>query len=363
MGVSLLSLSLVRASRPSAKPAPIDEAPAPTASPSSVVTAAPQNPERAPAPAEPDPLDEQLVPPPLAEQRSLLIARMRAELALNDAQLAEVGQIFSASKELGQGNPKLTRHAMSRGECKQTRAAAGLPSVLDVAVCGAKNMVPIWGAGQSAETALLCIDIYEFPDLACEFPVVNVRASEADALCRAVGKRLCDAHEWEGACAGELREPSREYEWNRPRIEATWHHNQERARRWAYGPERNQLLCATSSERSPGCDGGGFSKCGSNTYPAGAFPACKSPFGVYDQHGNVAEHMSLPSAPSELKGQGLTEMKGSWFIFATTQAHEDDCRWRAPDWHGTRVRSPNAHRNYHLGFRCCKDLGERREAR
>ena len=26
-------------------------------------------------------------------------------------------------------------------------------------------------------------------------------------------------------------------------------------------------------------------------------------------------------------------MKGSWFIFAGYEAHEDDCRWRAPAWH------------------------------
>jgi hypothetical protein len=55
-------------------------------------------------------------------------------------------------------------------------------------------------------------------------------------------------------------------------------------------------------------------------------------------------------------GHGMTEMKGSWFIFGTYEAHLDDCRWRAPDWHGGEVTSPNSHHNYHLGFRCCKDL-------
>jgi formylglycine-generating enzyme required for sulfatase activity len=99
--------------------------------------------------------------------------------------------------------------------------------------------------------------------------------------------------------------------------------------------------------------------CGSNTYPTGAFPACVSPFGVYDQHGNAAEHMSLPMKPQELGnrgGIGWTEMKGSWFIFSAYEAHKDDCRWRAPDWHGSKVMDHNSHGNYHLGFRCCKDL-------
>ena len=53
---------------------------------------------------------------------------------------------------------------------------------------------------------------------------------------------------------------------------------------------------------------------------------------------------------------GEPEMKGSWFIFLQGEAHEDDCRWRAPDWHVTRIDDTNSHRNYHLGFRCCKDL-------
>jgi formylglycine-generating enzyme required for sulfatase activity len=86
-----------------------------------------------------------------------------------------------------------------------------------------------------------------------------------------------------------------------------------------------------------------------------------SPLGVYDQHGNVAEHMNHPMKPEQLGGRGgfgQTEMKGSWFIFAQAEAHEDDCRFRAPSWHVTRIDDPNSHRNYHLGFRCCRDVGK-----
>jgi formylglycine-generating enzyme required for sulfatase activity len=99
--------------------------------------------------------------------------------------------------------------------------------------------------------------------------------------------------------------------------------------------------------------------CATNSYPAGAFPECVSPFGVYDLHGNVAEHMSLPLYPKELGaegGIGWTEMKGSWFLFAREETHPDDCRWRARNWHTTRTDHWNSHRNYHLGFRCCKDV-------
>ena len=91
---------------------------------------------------------------------------------------------------------------------------------------------------------------------------------------------------------------------------------------WAYGPTKDHAQCATGSLKSPTCPDGGYGLCGSNTYPAGAFPECVSPFGVYDQHGNAAEHMNLPLRPEELAsrgGLGETEMKGSWFIFATAR--------------------------------------------
>ena len=103
-------------------------------------------------------------------------------------------------------------------------------------------------------------------------------------------------------------------------------------------------------------------KCGSNTYPTGFFPDCRSPLGVYDLNGNAAEHMSLPLSEAQMASRGstelgYTEMKGSWFIFDSYRAHEDWCRWRAPYWHGSRVMDPKSHANYHLGFRCCKTLG------
>jgi hypothetical protein len=86
---------------------------------------------------------------------------------------------------------------------------------------------------------------------------------------------------------------------------------------------------------------------------------------VYDQHGNAAEHMNLPLAPEELAsrgGTGATEMKGSWFVFQRLEAHEDDCRWRAKDWHPSRLMAPESHENYHLGFRCCADVDAARDA-
>ena len=53
---------------------------------------------------------------------------------------------------------------------------------------------------------------------------------------------------------------------------------------------------------------------------------------------------------------GVSGSGKSSLIFDTVYAHKDHCRWRAPDWHVTKVLNENSHRNYHLGFRCCKSL-------
>jgi formylglycine-generating enzyme required for sulfatase activity len=184
-----------------------------------------------------------------------------------------------------------------------------------------------------------------------------------------MGKRLCDAHEWEGACAGRLEPPDYRFDLAIgvspnaavERMRKTHNAAHEADKTWSYGPVYRTGVCAAGSHKSRTCDGGGWSLCGSNTYPTGAFPDCHSPLGVYDINGNAAEHMNLPLAPDQMasrgsKELGYTEMKGSWFIFDSYHAHEDWCRWRAPYWHGSRVMDPKSHENYHLSFRCCKTL-------
>jgi hypothetical protein len=317
------------------------------------------DPHEAPAaqPAEPGP-DDDVEPATVEAQRARLFARMQQELGVTGAALEKVEAIFAASPVLSQGNPAVARHPMKRSECRRIRAEAGL-SPAHVPACGAPNMVPVYDVegGKTAAEAPICVDQFEFPDIPCEYPVVHVRAREASLICDALGKRLCDAHEWEGACAGSLRAPDVEYRWGWPRLQASYAHNVKRVKVWSYGPTKNHALCATGSTRTPGCNGGGWRSCGSNTYPTGAFPACQSSFGVFDMNGNAAEHMSLPAGPEDLgTGDGLTEMKGSWFVFSTIEAHEDDCRFRAPAWHETRVMNEQSHMNYHLGFRCCKDV-------
>lgn len=304
-------------------------------------------PSQLPPPEPPPFLDES--PDNLLAQREILFTNLQNQLGLTGEALQKTREIFGHSRWMGQGNPKITKHPMSRAECRAIQREHP-PRAAD-ARCGAPNMVSL--------TAKLCIDQYEYPNLACDYPVTWVKSNEAQELCQAQGKRLCDAHEWEGACAGAVRPPEQDYAFGQRRLMQEYLHNKAREVVWAYGKQKNHALCATGSRKSPKCYEPSWELCGSNTYPAGAFPECVSSLGVYDQHGNAAEHMNLPLVEEELGvrgGTGENEMKGSWFIFQQLEAHADDCRWRAPSWHEGKLMADDAHRNYHLSFRCCKDL-------
>lgn len=307
----------------------------------------------------------------LAQQNELLFELLQKDQGLSPAQLDTIRAIFQRSGFIGQGNPAVTEHPDTPGGCHARLEAESLsyanPRFEEI--CHARYMAPLYDPRtQKPEQAKVCIDQFEFPDIPCEYPVVWVRAREAAEICAAEGKRLCDAHEWEGACAGALEPPDYRFDLAQGvspeegihRMRAAHNLAYRSSKTWSYGPAYRTGVCAAASHKTPGCPGGNWSKCGSNTYPAGDFPACHSPLGVYDLNGNAAEHMNLPLNESQMasrgsKELGYTEMKGSWFIFDTYHAHEDWCRWRAPFWHGTRVLDPDSHANYHLGFRCCKD--------
>ena len=308
----------------------------------------------------------------LEQQNEALFQALQRAHGVSDEQMNALRRIFANSGYIGQGNPAVTQHPVTPEQCVAKLAAAGVnyENPRFEQICKAKYMAPLYDPSrQKPEEAKACIDQFEFPDMPCTYPVVWVKAREAAEICWAMGKRLCDAHEWEGACAGALEPP--DYRWDlakglapedaihRMRIA----HNQAASptKSWSYGPAYRTGICATGSTKTPGCNGGSWTGCGSNTFPTGNFPACRSSLEVYDLNGNAAEHMNLPLDLSQMsslgsKELGYTEMKGSWFVFYTYRAHEDWCRWRAPFWHGTRVMDVKSHANYHLSFRCCKSL-------
>jgi hypothetical protein len=308
----------------------------------------------------------------LREQNELLFEQLQAIHGLSDPQMRNLREIVGHSNVIGQGNPGITSHPDSPQDCEAKLQQGGITynNSQFERICGGKYMAPLYDPNSTGpEGAKACIDQFEFPDIPCAYPVVWVRAREAAEICSAEGKRLCDAHEWEGACAGKLEPP--DYLFDLARADSPeaaiqrrrLAHNAARQadKTWSYGAQYRPGICATGSSKTAGCPGGNWRLCGSNTYPAGDFPACRSPLGVYDLNGNAAEHMNLPLNEQQMsslgsKELGYTEMKGSWFIFDTYRAHEDWCRWRAPFWHGTRVMDTHSHANYHLGFRCCKSI-------
>ena len=309
---------------------------------------------------------------PLQAQNEVLFHQLETTHGLTAQQMQAIRNIFARSGYVGQGNPAVAAHPVTPEQCRaqQQKLAIAYDNPSFEKICGAKYMAPLYDPAKGpATTAKACIDQFEFPDIPCTYPVVWVKASEAAEICAAEGKRICDAHEWEGACAGELEPPDYDFalaegvspEAGLARMRSA--HNRDRApdKSWSYGPAYQYGICGAGSHKSDGCNGGDWAHCGSNTYPTGFFPSCKSTLGVYDVNGNAAEHMNIPLNPGQMASRGsrelgYTEMKGSWFIFDTYRAHEDWCRWRAPSWHFTRLMDPHSHANYHLGFRCCKTL-------
>jgi formylglycine-generating enzyme required for sulfatase activity len=314
----------------------------------------------------------------LAERNELLFQQLQEIRGLSNSEINRVRQIFANSPNgwMGQGNPSVTQHPLTPEEAA-ARVGGSVEQVQASyrnrefeRICGGPFMVPLYDPEtQSPSDATVCADMFEYPNIPMVYPVVWVRANEAAQLCAAEGGRMGDAHEWEGAAAGQLLPPDYPFDLVRGMSGSAavntirnWHNNNYASTSGTYSIGAWQSgVCATGSFKNASCNGGSFQGCGSNTYPAGSFPACQSPLGVFDIDGNAAEHMNLPLSEDQMASAGsttlgVTEMKGSWFIWDTIRAHEHWARWRAPFWHGTRVMSESSHRNYHLGFRCFRDV-------
>jgi hypothetical protein len=249
-----------------------------------------------------------------------------------------------------QGNAAIARHSIGRSACLEGLRGVVLQTEEQRKTCkGMENMVPIY-AGGDVMTAKACIDVFEFPNKACELPMVWGTPSEAEKICEIQGKRLCSQDEWNLACkADPLGKADTTY---------------------AYGDDLDLSICNTNKPHASGPDGqwlcnphdaqAAWATCATETEPSGAFPHCRSRLGVFDQHGNVAEMMTR-------RGEGgalLTQLKGSAFFYVDVarrpdeaqkpgarETYPDQCTFD-PRWHVEALES-SLHSNYHLGFRCC----------
>lgn len=247
----------------------------------------------------------------------------------DEASLAIARRWIGPGKAHGnQGNPAISTHAISRGQCKKGLEGIVLQTALDREICGGAWEVPIHhGDPKSATT---CIDQFEYPNRPCVLPMVFTTPIAAQQLCALEGKRLCTQEEWSTACEADPNggPPSK----------------------YAYGDDLDLGACNTGKPKNPRCDvdRGLWKTCSTDDVPTGSYPKCRSRLGVYDQHGNIAEAMTRLE-----KGVNYVQLKGSaWFYDGVMYA--DHCRFD-PRWHVDPVNE-SWHTNYHLGFRCCRSV-------
>lgn len=241
-----------------------------------------------------------------------------------------------------QGNAELAQHAISREQCLKGLGGLIVQTEEQQEACGGReNMVPIYSKGKRDQSKA-CIDVFEYPNRACELPIVWAPPIHAAMLCDLQGKRLCTQEEWVLACGGDPAGGP--------------------ASRYAYGDELDLSICNTSkSAKQSACDPASarsaWKTCATNTEPSGAFPRCRSRLGVFDMHGNVAEEMTRLDAD----GHVYSQLKGSAFFYVDVTRKPGDVARREnypdvcahdPRWH-VEPMTEAWHVNYHLGFRCC----------
>ena len=257
------------------------------------------------------------------------------------------------SGKISQGNKAISAHAISKHACLEGLKEVVLQSPEQRALCGADNMVPVW-EGADPTKAKFCVDVFEFPNIACELPIVWVTPAQAQRICGYQGKRLCSQQEWNLACRADPKGAADQV--------------------YGYGSQLDMQICNTNKPHPMASDGfnwkcyvrdvqTAWDTCGTDTEPSGAFPQCRSRFGVFDQHGNVAEIMTRKEGDVV-----YTQLKGSAFFYVDVarkhdephpagrkrDTYPDHCNYD-PRWHVEELES-STHMNYHLGFRCCKPV-------
>jgi sulfatase modifying factor 1 len=167
-----------------------------------------------------------------------------------------------------------------------------------------------------------CIDRYEYPDRAGQYPVIMVDWDEAAAHCGSQGRRLCTEDEWTFACEGPEARPYANGFVRDARacvVDRPWRLVDFEVFASRIGPRIEREIDTLWQGE-----------------PAGSHTACRSPFGAFDMTGNVDE-WTVTSRPeglrSILKGgywgpvharcRGSTRVHNEWFYF------------------------------YQIGFRCC----------
>lgn len=161
-------------------------------------------------------------------------------------------------------------------------------------------------------------------------PQGYISKNEAEAACKAAGKRLCRNDEWERACRGKV--PTT----------------------FPYGDERKAGYCndggrAPLHELHPELGDGVYASAQamndprinaapSTVAPTGSFRHCRNAFGVFDMVGNLHEWVA------DVHDGGRGTFRGGYY--QDTHINGDGCSYR------TAAHDVSYH-DYSTGFRCC----------
>lgn len=155
-------------------------------------------------------------------------------------------------------------------------------------------------------------------------PQGYISGVEADAACRAAGKRLCSSGEWLRACQGP------------------------NGSTYPYGDTYESGVCNEGRESHPVIELFGSATNWSSVQmndprlnqlpgslaPAGSFPGCVSAEGIYDMHGNLHEWVADADGT----------FRGGFYVDAVINGN--GCLYRTTA-HG------RSYHDYSTGFRCC----------
>ena len=143
--------------------------------------------------------------------------------------------IFARSGVIGQGNPAITEHPVTPEQCRAQARAAGGATTTTRASSG--SAAPVHGAAlrsgdaSSPRTPRPASISSSSPTSPAPTRWSGCGRARRRELCAAMGKRLCDAHEWEGACAGSLEPPDYRFDL------ADGRQPERRGRAHAHGPQ------------------------------------------------------------------------------------------------------------------------------
>lgn len=143
-------------------------------------------------------------------------------------------------------------------------------------------------------------------------PADYVSWEDANASCRAAGKRLCSSDEWLAACRGPA------------------------GRRYPYGDDLDVGRCNINQY---GKKAGKLEK-----RPAGSLAGCDNGRGVMDLSGNVWEWTSTADTAGALR-----QLWGGGFANDNVD-NELTCGFRKP------LYQPKNQRHSGIGYRCCRDV-------